>query len=67
MLVKRYLYIDGNHKRRVASVGNNIICGYIVIYCRGTSVIKSLKLLTLPHPFLRTKYKNNNHYTIYEL
>ena len=54
MIVKQYLYIDGNHKRRVASVGNNITCGYIVTCCRGTSVARSLKLLALPYPFLES-------------
>ena len=55
-LVKQYLYIDGNHKRRVASIGNNIIYSYIVaIWRRGSSVAKSLKLLALPHPSSKSR------------
>jgi hypothetical protein len=60
MLIKRYLYIDSNHKKRVASVGNNIIYGYIVTYCCGISVVKSLKLFTLPYPFLPNIIQLNN-------
>ena len=29
------------------------MCDYIVIYCRSISVVRSLKLLVLPHPSLR--------------
>jgi hypothetical protein len=32
-------------------IGNNIICGYIVTCYRGTSVVRSLKLLTFPYSF----------------
>ena len=63
MLVKRYIYIDSNRKRRVASVGNigklplcEASCRYVrqtAVTCRrGTSVARSLKLLALPYPFL---------------
>ena len=45
------MYVDGNHKRRVASVGNNIICSHVVVtWRRSTSVVRSLKFLALPHP-----------------
>jgi len=58
-LLRRYIYIDSNRKRRVASVGNigklpsrEASCRYVrqvaVTCCRGTSVARSLKLLTLP-------------------
>ena len=55
ILVKWYLYINGNHKRRVASVGNNITCSYIVTCRRGNSVVRSLKLFALPHPFSKNQ------------
>ena len=66
MLVKWYLYIDGNYKRRVASVRNNITCGYIVTCCRGTSVARSLKLLALPYTLLKNQ-SNIQHHTSYKL
>jgi hypothetical protein len=31
MLIKQYLYIDSNYKKRVASVGNNIIYSHVVV------------------------------------
>ena len=39
------------YNKLIYIVGNNIICNYIVIYCRGISIVRSLKLFTLPHPF----------------
>ena len=41
------------------------MCGYIVTCCRGTSVVRSLKLLALPPPFLEKRIEQ--HHTIYEL
>ena len=34
------------------------MCGYIVMYC-GTSVVRSLKLLALPHPLSKELIENN--------
>ena len=45
----------------ITTVRNNIMCGYIVMCYRGTSVAKSLKLLTLPYPF---SYNQSNIYII---
>jgi hypothetical protein len=41
-------------------VGNNITCSYIVTYCRGTSVARSLKLLALPYPLSKNQSIENN-------
>ena len=47
------------------AVGNNIICGHVVVTWRlGTSVARSLRLLALPHPFLESI--ELQHHTIYE-
>ena len=59
------MYIDGNYKGRVASVGNEASCRHVrqtavtwwqvAITCRrGTRVARSLKLLALAHPFLES-------------
>ena len=59
ILIKQYLYLDNNHKRRVASVGNNIIYSYmVIIWHRGISVVRSLKLLALPYPFQKKQEIN---------
>ena len=34
MLIKQYLYINSNYKRRVANIGNNIIYSHIVVIWR---------------------------------
>ena len=44
-------------KVAVIIIGNNITYSYIVTCCRGTSVAKSLKLLTLPYPFSYNQLK----------
>jgi len=58
-LVKWYLYVDGNHKRRVASVG--IISHVVIICCCGTNVVRTLKLLALPY-YLSKNQEQSSYY-----
>jgi len=55
-------------KEELPVLGIQASCRYVrqvaVTYCHGTSVARSLKLLTLPQAGGRKR--NNNYYTIYK-
>ena len=58
-LVKWYLYVDGNHKRRVVSVGT--ISHVVITCCHGTSVARTLKLFALPY-YLSKNQEQSSYY-----